>query len=247
MRACGAWSGSCRPRWLIGSGPGGGAVGGPAASGRENPCRGRVDVTPDGQQALYLVLHATNGPAGRTPGPFTSQARTPRPPGSAAGASTCLIVTPSALVAFLPSVDGQVLLVHNRTRPYRYPKGWPSARRLGWIACPAWSGLRPREPCGAPGVVARSDGDAFPGRTGRAAVCSGFVAGGCGYIVQQSGWPSALGASCPHRSVPAMTPEARRRRLRGRGPVGWSCSPTRDRIARPGTARRCWAMSRAAG
>ena len=55
-------------RWLIGSGPGGGAAGRPAASGRQNPCRGRVDVTPDGQQALYLVLRATNGPGWEDPG-----------------------------------------------------------------------------------------------------------------------------------------------------------------------------------
>src|SRR4029453_9161109 len=58
-----------------------------------------------------------------------------------------------------------------------------------------------------------------------ATTCFGLPLVCCGYIVQQSGWPSALGANCPHRSVPAMTPEARRRRLRGRGPVGCRCYP----------------------
>jgi hypothetical protein len=35
-----------------------------------------TDVTPECRQALSPLLRATNGPAGRTPGPFLSEART---------------------------------------------------------------------------------------------------------------------------------------------------------------------------
>ena len=50
--------------------------------------------------------------------------------------------------------------------------------------------------------------------------------------VQPPGWPSALGPSCPHRPVPVTISEARRRRLRGCGPV-WMLS------GRPSAAAPC--------
>jgi hypothetical protein len=68
----------------------------------------RVDVTPEADKTLLLVLRATDGPGWEDPGAVTSKARPPlavAPPGP--GAIACLDVTPAPLLAFLATSMGE--------------------------------------------------------------------------------------------------------------------------------------------
>jgi hypothetical protein len=132
------------------------------------PCW-KIRVTPEGRQALHLVLRATNGRGWEYPGPFLSKARTPSAVGPPRlGAFACWHVTSAVSMAFLGlgRWSGDPL-------PRAPPRAGHRPRRPGGTTTSAWSGLRPRGR-GVPGVVARSDVDAVPNGAGQ---CGGPVMG----------------------------------------------------------------------
>ena len=143
-------------------------------------------------------------------------------------------VTPAASLAFFRRpVVGCAWPGHSLARPSAPETGLDSAPGPVRATTPGKRTPRGRSP-----LRSRCcPGSRRPGRR-RASVLP-LVAAGISFNnrVGHRPWERAA----PHRSVPAMTPEARRRRLRGRGPVGCRCNPWSHRPERPpgrGPSRR---------